>query len=213
VPQTTGDTDTVTALELDPRALRDNNPNFEAKMSFAERCSILALFRKGVSVRMLAAAFGVNRRTVTHITNPESTRYKAVRDREKAMGTEEFIAEYYTEAAVRKINDAAGKPELNQATSEYDANAGDRLTSASKRATGNAGINTVKLAHHEFSHRIEVAWLEANTAEDDDGPFEHPAGWYWRDLDGEQADRWQGDPDTGTHTTSAKAFNHAKVTL
>lgn len=182
-------------------------------MSFAERCSILALFRKGVSVRMLAAAFGVNRRTVTHIINTESTRYKAVRDREKQMGTEDFIVEYYTEDAIRKINAAADKPELNQAIAEYDAKAGDRLTLSSKRATGNAGINTIKLPHHEYAHRIEVSWLEANTAEDDGGPFEHPAGWYWRDLDSEQPDRWQGDPEAGTHTTSAKALNHAKVTL
>lgn len=201
-------------LDLDPRALRENNPSFEPKLNFAERCAVLALHRKNVSVRMLAAAFGVNRRTVNHIINPESSRYHSVRARERQIGTEAFIDEYTTEAIIKRVNEAASSPEMTQTNSEYDKQPrAERANVASKHATGSSGINTLKLPHHEYSHRVEVSWLDANTAEDDNGPFEHPAGWYWRDLDGDTPDRWNGDPESQTHLTSAKALQHARATI
>jgi hypothetical protein len=130
------------------------------------------------------------------------------------MGPEAFMAEYFNEAAVERLNAAALKPEVDEPTSEYRTKTmAERGGQASPRATSNAGISTIKMPHHEFSHRIEVAWLEANTAEDDNGPFEHPAGWYARDLDGDAPERWNGDPEHGSHLTSAKALQHAKVTF
>lgn len=202
------------AQQIAHSALRQFSSNFEAKLTFEERCGILALHIRGTSTAMLAAAFGVNRRTVTHVTSPDGTRYRNVRDRLKAIGEAEFMEQYLTEQAVNKLNAAAMKAETVETQREYATKTlAERGGLASQRATSSAGVNTIKLPHHEFSHRIEVKWLEANTAEDDNGPFEHPAGWYWRDLDGETPERWNGDPETGHHTTSARSLQHAKVTL
>lgn len=200
------------AQNLHPDAMRGNNSKFEAKLNFGQRCAVLALYRRNVSVRMLAAAFGINRRTVTHVITPDSARYRNVRDEEKRLGTAEFMAKYITEEVATRLAEAASKPEITEPYDQYDAKpAAERTGVASPRATGSAGITTIKLPHHEFSHRIEVSWLEADTAEDDDGPFEHPAGWYWRDLDADKPERWNGDPEQQTHLTSAKALQHAKV--
>lgn len=201
------------AQKLNPSVLKQHNSNFEAKLTFAERCSLYALHLRGTSTAMLAAAFGVNRRTVTHLCSPDSSRYRNVRDQFKAMGQDAFMAEYFTETAVERLNAAAHKAEVTESTAEYRTKTmAERGGHASERATSCSGLSTIKLPHHEFSHRIEVAWLDANTAEDDNGPFEHPAGWYWRDLDSDLPERWQGDPDSGSHLTSAKALQHAKVT-
>ena len=201
------------AQKINPSVFRQFNSKFEAKLTFDERCSILALHLRGTSTAMLAAAFGVNRRTVTHVITPGGPRYRNVREQLQLMGPEEFTTQYINEAAMMRINAAANSTEVAEKADEYRSHTlAERGGVASPRATGSAGITTIKLPHHEFAHRIEVSWLEADTAEDDDGPFQHPAGWYWRDLDADKPERWNGDPEQQTHLTSAKALQHAKVT-
>jgi|GEM_PF-7113417 len=184
---------------------------FEAKLNQVERCSILAFRLCNVSVPQLAAAFGVNRRTVNKLVDLQSDKYKSVKDEYRRLGQEDFIATYATEAAAARIAAAVVKDEVEQVGREYDKASAERATTANKRASSNGGINNIKLPHHDYTHRIEVAWIEENTAVDDSGPFEHPAGWYWRDLDSDRPDMWSGDPDVGSYFTSAKALAHAKA--
>ena len=196
--------------ELSPNAI--NKPNdFKAKLSFAERCAVLALHRKGASTRVVASAFKINRRTVTHIIQGWRG-YSKCADEEKSRGTEAFLHKYLTEDVINRVNATADDPEVNQSYKEYDRSASNRTVTPSRRASGTAGINYYKPSGSDIAHRIDVAWLEANTASDASGPFEHPAGWYWRDLDGTDQ-FWNGNPEEGSHLTSMKALNHAKQEL
>lgn len=197
-------------MELSQKAMKQAN-EFNPKLNYAERCAILALINKNVSVRVIAAAFNINRRTVTHLRNGFRG-YQRMHDECKSMGTEAFEKKYLTEDIIARVNATADAPETEQNYSEYDRQSGDRSAAPSRRASGMSGINFFKPPSSDVAHRIEVAWLEENTAEDRGGPFEHPAGWYWRDLDGEDQ-FWNGDPEKETHVSSQKAFNHAKQEL
>lgn len=198
--------------KLPATAFRSGSPNFEPKLNFDERCAVLALHRQNVSIVMLAAAFGINRRTVNRIVADGSTRYREVRDQEKRMGTEEFCQHYITEEITQRVAAAADKPETKQSSDQYDQTPkAERSGIPSQRANSLAGINMWQVPGAEYAHRIEVKWLEANTAEDDNGPFEHPAGWFSRDLDGPNPERWDGDIENNSHVTSAKAFAYAKT--
>lgn len=196
---------------LNPALLRENNVKFEPKLSFAERCAVLALNLQGASISALATTFGINRRTVKHIVSENGPRYKAVREQVKVMGEDAFIREYITETIAMRFNKAKDEPETHEPEIEYrQTPRSERAGVPSARASAHAGINMWTPPGAEYAHRIEIAWLEANTAEDDNGPFEHPAGWYSRDLDGETPERWNGDPDNDSHLSSAKALAHAK---
>lgn len=199
--------------KIDPNALRTTG-KFEAKLSFHERCSVLALHRQGVSISALAAAFGVNRRTVVHIATPTSKRYRSVRDEEMRIGPQEFVLKYADEAAVMRINDAAAKQEVDMTGQEYRASTqAERAGVASKRASTSAGITYYKPDGADFTHRIDVKWFEADTLTDQNGTYEHPAGWFWRDMDGGFDEFYNGDVDEGTHMTSTKALAAAKASI
>lgn len=200
-------------MELPPELTRDAS-KFEPKLSFDDRCALLALHRKRASREILAAAFGINRRTINKIVSPVSPRYRDVRDREKSLGADAFAERYIKEHHIEAMRAAATKPEVTQTDREYFGQTAAARTAeggASRRATSCEGIAPTYLEHREETHNIEVAWLEANTATDSSGDhFEHPAGWYWRDLDGELPEQWQGDPEARTHVSSRKALDHAK---
>lgn len=195
-------------------AFRHHSAKFEPKLTFPERCAALALHRKSVAVPVIAAAFGINRRTVRRLVSADSPSYHSVRDEEKRMGTLEFIEKYLTEEVARRVSEVASSAEVDETQTEYDAKPrAERTATPSQRASGVAGINYFKPANASFNHRLSVEWLEANTAEDDNGPFEHPAGWYCRDMDSDTPERYMGNPAENTHVTSAKALAHAKQEL
>jgi len=181
---------------------------FEPRLTFAERCGVLAFHLAKVSVPQLAAAFGVNRRTINKIIATDGNKYRNVREEYQRLGETDFLTKYATAELAAKIAEARSKPEAVQNYTEYDAAITTRK-SANRRANGQEGITVIKEERHEHSHRIEVGWLAPDTAVDTSGQtFEHPEGWYWRDLDGDSL--WMGDPENGTHFTSAKTLAHAK---
>lgn len=185
--------------------------SFAPKLTFADRCAILGFYKTGFSLPQIAAGFKVNRRTVNKVISELSNKYKDVRDEYRRLGEEAFIARYVTPEWAEKVMAAKNDPEVELVGRDYDAAAPERGNSANKRATGQKGISTIKEDRHDFSHRIEVEWLEADTATDIEGrAFEHPAGWYWRDLDGEHPTVWNGDPENGYHLSSARALQHAR---
>lgn len=155
---------------------------FAAKMTFEERCAVLACVVYGVSRPIVALAFSINRRTVTHVVNEHSIHYKDVRKKLKELGKDEFIKEYLTESVARKVAEAAQQHGA-MAHSEPDVTPG---TVPSARANKKAGINVVQPEQCSYSHRLEIAFMGV---EDWAGDI----GWHYRDLDDKTA------PDTWLH--------------
>lgn len=145
-----------------------DNADFAPKLNHEERCGILALHILGVKTDVLALAFSLNRRTVTHLVNPQSNHYRPARAERKRMGDADFIAKYATEDLRRRVIDVANRPEL-------------RPVKPNQMERRKAGIQVVKPDQCSYSHRLEIKYL----ADRD------PPGWYYRDMDSKSSpDEW-----------------------
>ena len=149
---------------------------YSAKLDFDQRCEILALHRKGVGRSVLAEAYGLDRRTVTHIYNPKSPHYKSVREEEQRIGPDAFLQKYITENAVSKLRKVV-KVEGPVIPVHHPGPPGKRT------ATKYSGIHMVETDGTKFAHRIQIGWHEGGI---DTGP----PGWYYRDADGAWPDKW-----------------------
>lgn len=136
---------------------------FAPKLTFAQRCEVLALHRMGCTREVLAKMFHLDRRTVTHIQNPASPRYNNVREEEKRMGRENFIKKYVTEESQRKM--LAIMAETKEGNN--------------RNAKGKQGIHTVQGPMCTFPHRVMIQWREVPEA-----------GWYYQDLDSDFPKDW-----------------------
>lgn len=157
---------------------------FSPKLDFEQRCEILALYRTGVSRSVLAQAYGLDRRTVTHIYNSKSPHYRMIRDEEERLGRQKFIERYITENAVNRMRNAdipAVDPERPKAI---------------RNATRWRGVHTIKNDYMSKFHRIQIEWMEASI--DNAG-----AGWYYRDADGSDPLEWYHNGDESRHTSKA----------
>lgn len=172
---------------LPAEAFIQNSTKFEPKLTFDERCTVLAFSIAGIGKRVLAAAFGINRRTVSHMVNPQSGHYRDVRAKLAELGEEAFKRQYCTEKGSTAIRAAFSMPEVKQTMEVYDQTPHSPMPSP--RAKKKAGINVVKLDHMPYSHRVEVAFTD-----------EH--GWRWRDLDSEFAEDWFVAEAEGSNLTS-----------
>lgn len=143
---------------------------FQAKLNFTERCTVLALAKSGVSRAVIAEAFSIDRRTVTHICNDNSVHYRDIRSRLRDLGIDEFVKQHISEADATRIGAAVQRIRAATPTPR---------PVASPRATGSSGIHTVKPPQCDYSHRLEIAWRDT--------------GWYYRDLDS------KSDPDAWLH--------------
>lgn len=144
-------------------------PNrFAPKLTFANRCEILALHRKGVPREVLANMYAIDRRTVTHICTNSSPHYKNVRQEEVGLG-HRFIEKYLTANLIDKamaFNTVGTKEVVNN-----------------KYAAHKRGIHTVRGPMCTYDHRVVIRWREP------DGDV-RIAGWYYCDLDGDYPDKW-----------------------
>ena len=142
---------------------------FAPKMTFTQRCEVLALHKWGVTRETLAKMYKVDRRTITHIYNPMSTHYKDVRNMAVGLG-DKFIETYLTPEiidkalAFRQVQEV--KPQRNN-----------------KFAKAKAGVHVVRGKNCEYEHRVMIAWRELG------GDIEI-AGWYYRDLDSDYPENW-----------------------
>src|SRR5580765_3485616 len=137
---------------------------YAAKLSFGQRCEILALSRTGCTRELLAKMYNVDRRTITHIYNINSIHYKNVREEELRLGRENFIAKYATLDVLNKAY------ELAVANKE-----GINNPNANKKR----GIHNLQNDACEFPHRVVIQWVEA------DNDKIEISGWYYKDLDSE----------------------------
>lgn len=185
-------------LDLIPKhafkAKIDDDGKFKPKLDFNERCSILALVMSGVDRRVVAVAFGVDRRTVGHVVNKQSVHYKDVRREYARMGHDAFVAAHLTEQAALKVAAAASDPAVFKTDSQIREETGVSVPSA--RAAKMAGIHVVKPEQCEYSHRIEVKWM--------DGDGGYPKGWHFRDLDSKSTpELWLHNGDESLLTSQA----------
>jgi len=158
------------------------NEKFKAKLTFAERCEILAFYRMGLSRIALANAYGIDRRTVTHMYTKTSRHYQDIRNEEEKLGREEFCKEYITEAGAMRIATANGGEK------EYED------PNASKKAASKfAGLNMVKTENTSYEHRIIIEWQNEGHC---------GAGWYYRDLDGNSPNDWFHNGPESVRTSS-----------
>ena len=155
---------------------------FAAKLSFAKRCEILALYRAGLTRESLAAMYKIDRRTVTHIYNPKSRHYKNVRQEEIGLGGDMFRSTYLSEDTWNKaIAFQQGKRGAEQ---------------NNKYAKKMEGAHVVRGMNCEYEHRIIIQWREK------DDTIDVP-GWYYRDLDGDYPETWFFAGDESRKTSMA----------
>jgi len=175
-------------------SLEHKRPNrFASKLSFASRCEILALYRKGFKREALAAMYGLDRRTITHIYTPHSEHYKNVRQEEKAMGEVRFREKYLTPTLVEKA---------------YTYNQENRKEESvnNRQATNKAGVHQMRGQMCDYEHRVVIQWREP------DGDIEI-AGWYYMDLDGDDPDRWFCGWDKSSLKTSQACYDLAFIEI
>lgn len=188
------------ANQVQPELLHGHESKFEPKLSFDERCAAFAAMQMRFSLRQVALAFSINRRTASRIGNLSSKSYKAVHDEYERLGRDTFISKYFTEDVLRRIQAVENDPELNVPRDKVPP-AGVKYGVPNERANGHRGISTYKLP--EMTHRIETIWLA-------DHPDMTP-GWYTILLDVEwMAGQPFGDVDKKTHLTSQSALQYAR---
>lgn len=149
--------------------IRNNSGKFASKLSFVQRCEILALSRKGCTREMLAKMYKIDRRTVTHIYNSQSAHYKNVREEELRLGRENFVKLYITDS-------------VWNAALAYLGNTEDKGNN--KAARNKMGIHNLRNAMCDYDHRVVIQWVEA------DGDKISVSGWYYKDLDGDWPGEW-----------------------
>lgn len=176
-------TDALSIIPADAmRQHRDDE--FAPKLVEDERMAILACIEYGVLRDVVAKAFGINRRTVSHIANSGSTRYREVRKRRDEMGRDAFVAHYLTETVAQKIA-ANTKPRKIDTTPAVEK--------VSVHANGKAGIQVVNNDMLKAPHRVEIAF-KADL---------EPKGWYYRDIDGPEHDTWFHNGEDSLRTSQA----------
>jgi hypothetical protein len=160
---------------------------FKPKLTFEERCAVLGLVNHGVRRSIVAAAFDLDRRTVTHIVNDASPHYRNVRARYKEIGHTEFMQEYVTPEIVERV----AKVKLE----EVEAKEAVPVGAANPRSRSRAGSHIIQPDQCSYPHNIEIAWRDA------DG--EKPEGWWFRDLNSSEPETWLNNGPESLATSSA----------
>jgi hypothetical protein len=168
---------------LDPASLRVDAGRFAPKLNHEERCQLLACYLKGVNRRLLAVAFGINRRTVTHIYNTNSPHYKDVRKELEMLGRDAFINKYLSEDVANRLKEAENNKRtqvLMQLNDKEEMQLANRLITPNPKRTKDAGLHVIHPDHCEYSHRVRIGWVNGF----------HGEGWYYKDLDGAFPEEW-----------------------
>jgi hypothetical protein len=170
----------VALVALGGAESKHGSTKFAPQLTFDQRCEILGLHRIGYNADALAEAYGVDRRTITHIHNAKSTRYKNVRAEEKGIGPQLFIEKYVT-------------PEVRAHVETFKVQLSGGNNPA---ANGMAGIHPVKGVNCEYTHRVVIGWCDPASSE-----VEVP-GWYYKDMDGDFPNQWlRSEPDESLRTS------------
>jgi hypothetical protein len=154
-------------------------PNkFGNKLTFEQRCEILALYRAGIQRELLAKIYGIDPRTVTHIYNAQSPHYKNVRQEEHNLGLVGFQKKYLNQSAQEKAL-------MLQQMKQHDKPVNNKYSNTK------AGLHIVRGAYCTYDHRVIIEWQNE--------------GWYYRDLDGDMPEQWflAGGDEASCRTSQA----------
>lgn len=168
--------------------LKTNDGKFKPKLDEHDRLRALASVRSGIKKDIVAAAFGIDRRTISHMTNPFSPHYKALREKELVMGPNAFILEYFDETALERIKKATLPPK--------DGVVDDGIPKPNARSKAKAGVNVVKPDQCKYNHRIHIAFRHQ-------GDYCNATGWWYQDMDGPDPTEWYRGDDASLMTSNA----------
>lgn len=171
-----------------PEEAYRKNSNFSAKLDEQERVAIIAMYRQGIRREILAAAFGVDKRTIGHITNPQSIHYKKARTRFEVLGLERVKTEVITDEMKQKVVDATISLRTIKTKKVRET------LEVSPRSSNYAGFHTVRPDQCAYTHRIEIQYR--------DTPDEQP-GWYVRDLESLNPELWFHNGATSLKSSKA----------
>lgn len=157
--------------------LSNDRTKFAPKLIFEERCEILAMHRVGISRDLLAKAYGINRRTVTHICKSTSSHYRDVRREEAELGRTIFQMKYLSQDVLDKV---LAQRQLRETTAQVN----------NKSANKKMGPHTVQGEMCEYPHRIVIAWKNRGDPSNMEGDTIPISGWYYNDLDGDFPNTW-----------------------
>jgi len=170
-----------------PEILVINN-KYAPKLTFADRCAILGLVKMGLDRRVVAAAYGINRSTLTHICSSSSPHYRTIRNEFFELGDDRFLAKYIDHNVIARY-----KRHINAQEPTYSDNELKEAKKAGKAPNQGANKRANKLMgqhrvvgmwdHPEQELTLSVEWVDnpgvddaAKALYDDDAP--RPAGWY-----------------------------------
>lgn len=168
---------------------------FKPKLTEEDRYAILGLAAYGVKRDLLAAAFDVDRRTVSHIVNEHGAHYKSTRMEMKRLGRDAFISKYVTEDYVARVaaltpKEEPGKPKV--------------IKAVSIRSNGMQGYHSVQPDQCAYKHRIEIQFMSP--------PEVGEEGWHYRDIDSSTPEEWlHNGPDS--LKTSKTCYDHLLANL
>lgn len=186
----------MTGFSVEPSMLRSST-KYKPKLSFDERCAILALYHYGMKKDIIADVFSVDRRTVSHVTNTQSIHYRNVREERVDCGGDDFFTKYVTEDVHKKIIGYKERKDAEPVPTKVEEpplEAG----MPNQRMHQKKGLHSVTGAISGERRNIEVYWNNA---------LEDNTGWFWHNLD---------EPDVemrgpfGPFETSMKAFTDGK---
>ena len=173
---------------IPPAALASGDGKFQAKLDFKLRCNAFAAVLAGIKKDIVASAFGIDRRTISHMVNPQSKHYKRLREEVNKMGPQAFKLQYFDEETLERIRHAK-IPEPTPKGEPRDPNV------PNARAKSKAGIQTVKPEQCSYNHRLEIAFRPEY--------MDLPAGWQYRDLDGPEPEQWCNNGPASLLTSQA----------
>lgn len=149
---------------------------FEPKLTFRQRCEILALDVVGAKRTQSAAVYKIARPTVAYICNPASRYYRNVRQELADLGKDRFVETYLTAEVMETYNayERHVRAILNDEDDKAERRTEANAAGPNKTARGKAGRFSVWDEHSKFTEHIDVEWLEVGTLME---TFSEP-GWY-----------------------------------
>ena len=90
-------------VELDKGAFRGEMNDYTPKLTNRERLGIIAMHREGVTLPVLALAFGVNRRTLSKLVN-NHPKYADIKEEASKHKPDQLYALYVTDEMVTRVN-------------------------------------------------------------------------------------------------------------
>jgi hypothetical protein len=185
--------------------LKRSNSKYMPKLSFDERCAVLAAYKNDFGRRLLAKAFGINRATVSYIVRPESSHYKSVRKEYRDLGHKQFTMQYLTPSVLEILDSFKDDPELQLTDDQVTERQSEDRTKPNRKAVSRAGRHAI--LYHSGTIHVEVKWFDDPCDDPGMEPKEREPGWYvWVDPSSPAWDEGGWEHGVNPPTPSSERF-------